>query len=244
MKRLIALTLAMLVVAAGMAMAQEKEKAEEKPPSPLKVYMNDRSTGKFLEALKSYEAARADSLDMQATIMISYLHLFELERNLEMLEDHAADLSNMNKFQYANILLDIGDYEEAIALYEQLNENTPKWSCPWRHRGEAFWKLKQYDEAVASLEKAIETRETHFDAYMMLAQVLHDMEEYERAYDVMKKGMAFYGKDIEDPEKEVDMVETYFFYLDLCEHFGDEETYNEIYEKLKERVPDDERLKK
>lgn len=239
MKRLLVFALAVLILMSGAALTQE-----EKKPSSFRIYLDDKTNENFLSALEEHEAMRADSLDMDATIVISYLHLLELARNLEMLEENAADLSNKNKFQYANILLELKDYDEAIALYKQLNEKTPKWSCPWRHRGEAHWKKKEYDDAVMCLEKAIETREKHFDAYTMLADVLSEMEQYDKAFAVMEKGMTFYGKDIEDPEKEVDMVEVYFTYLDLCEKVGNKERYQEIYDKLKERVPDDERLKK
>ena len=238
MKRLFVLALAVMVLASGMV------SAEEKKPGSFRVYLDDKTKENFLNAFDEYEAKRADTLDMNATIVISYLHLLELARNLKMLEENAADLGNMNKFQYANILLELKDYDEAIELYKQLNEKTPKWSCPWRHRGEAHWKKKEYDDAVMSLEKAIETREEHFDAYTMLAEVLTEMEQYDKAFAVMEMGMTFYGKDIEDPEKEVDMVEVYFTYLDLCERVGNKERYQEVYDKLKERVPDDERLKK
>ncbi len=238
MKRLLVLALAVLILTSGMAAAQEKK------PSSFRVYLDDKNKDNFLGAFNEYEAKRADTLDMDATIVISYLHLLELARNLKMLEENSSDLSNKNKFQYANILLELKDYDEAIELYKQLNEKTPKWSCPWRHRGEAHWKRGEYDEAVMSLEKAIETREKHFDAYTMLAEVLSEMEQYDKAFAVMEKGMTFYGKDIEDPEKEVDMVEVYFTYLDLCEKVGNKERYEEVYNKLKERVPDDERLKK
>jgi tetratricopeptide (TPR) repeat protein len=238
MKRLFVFALAILVLASGMAAAEEKK------PNSFRVYLDEKNMENFLNALQEYEAKRADTLDMSATIVISYLHMLELERNLEMLEENEAGLSDMNKFQYANILLELKEYDNALGLYKQINEKTPKWSCPWRHRGEAHWKKKEYEDAVMCLEKAIETRETHFDAYTMLAHVLYEMEDYEKAFAVMEKGMTYYGKDIEDPEREVDMVETYFLYLDLCEKVGNTERYEEIYSKLKERVPEDERLKK
>jgi tetratricopeptide (TPR) repeat protein len=188
MKRLLVFALAVMILASGAAMTEEKK------PSSFRIYLDDKTRDNFLNAFDEYEAKRADTLDIDATIVISYLHLLELARNLEMLEENAADLSNMNKFQYANILLELKDYDEAIGLYKQLNDQTPKWSCPWRHRGEAHWKKKEYDDAVMCLEKAIETREEHFDAYTMLAEVFSEMEQYDKAFAVMEKGMTFYGK--------------------------------------------------
>ena len=57
--------------------------------------------------------------------MLAWLSYYELDRNLEVLKKNAANLTNMNKFQYANVLLELARYDEAIPLYEQLNEKNP-----------------------------------------------------------------------------------------------------------------------
>lgn len=237
MRRVFVISLVFCMLCAGTALAEEKV-------SLFKVYLNEKTTDNFLNAYNEYEAQRQDTVNFNATIILSYLHLLELERNLALLDENAVKLGNKTKFQYGNILLELRQYDEAINLYKQLNEKVPKWSCPWRHRGEAHWKKKEYDKAVMALEKAIETRETHFDAYTMLAEVLTEMEQYDRAMEVFEKGLTYYGKDIEDPEEEVDMLEVEFLYLDLCEKTGQTEKYREQYEKLKKLAPHDERLKK
>ena len=167
MRGLLIVCVLFCMLCAGTAVAEEKV-------SLFKVYLDDKTTENFLNAFQDYETQRKDSVNFDATIVISYLHLLELERNLAMLDENADKLGNRTKFQYANILLELRQYDEAIALYRQLNEKVPKWSCPWRHKGEAYWKNGEHERAVEALEMAIETRETHYDAYVMLAEVLRD----------------------------------------------------------------------
>ena len=235
MIRNILMGLAVVSVFAGSAAAEEK--------SSYAKYLENRSSATFIAAYNNYESERADIVNDMATIMLAYLHMEEMNRNIEMLEGNIGNLGSMHKFNYGNILLELGRYSDAIEVYRQLNTDNPEWSCPWRHRGEAHWKNGEYKEAVASLEKAIETRETHFDAYTQLAEVLNDMKEYTRALEVLEKGLAFYGKDIEDPEREVSMLDIKFLYLKLLMKNGrieDAETQRKRLEKI---APGDERLK-
>ena len=216
--------------------------ASAKDPSLFSIYLEDRTTENFLKAFEHYESLRADTVNYNAAVVLAYLGFIELEKNLEILEENLDDLTNKNMFSYANINLELGRYEEAIAIYDVLNEKSPKWSCPWRHKGEAFWKQGEFADAVMALNKAIETRETHYDAYVMLADVYNDLDECEKALETLEKGLTYYGKDIEDPEEEVSNIHVAFLHLELLEKCGKQADHDELYEKLKKLYPGDERL--
>lgn len=214
-----------------------------KDPSLFSIYLKDRTTENFLKAFEHYESLRADTANYSAAVVLAYLSLIELEKNFEILEENMDELTNKNMFSYANMLLELDKYDESIAIYDILNEKTPKWSCPWRHKGEALWKKGELADAVMALNKAIETRETHYDAYVMLADVYNDMDECEIALETLEKGLTYYGKDIEDPEEEVANIDVAFLHLELLGKCGKQADYDELYEKVKKLYPDDERLK-
>ena len=237
MKKLFALALVLCLMAPALVAAQEK------PPTPFQVYSNDQTPENFISAYNAYNTQMKDTADYAAVAMLAWLSYYELDRNLEALKANVASLTNMNKFQYANIYLELARYDEAIPLYEQLNEKSPKWSCPWRHKGTALWKSGRLDEAVKSLEMAIETRKTHYDAYVVLAQVYNDMKEYKKAVAAVETGLSYYGKDSEDPDKEMNTLEVQFLYLDLLKKTGETAKYKAQYEKLQKLAPDDARLK-
>ncbi len=238
MKKLLALALVLCLAVPALAAAQEKKE------SPFQIYSKEQTPENFVNAYNAYNAQMKDTADYAAVAMLGWLSYYELDRNLEILKQNAANLTNMNKFQYANILLELARYDEAIPLYEQLNEKNPKWSCPWRHKGTALWKKGQLAEAVKSLEMAIETRKTHYDAYVVLAQVYNDMKEYKKAVETIETGLSYYGKDSEDPEKEMNTLEVQFLYLDLLKKTGETAKHKAQYEKLQKLAPEDERLKR
>ncbi|HSG28360.1 MAG TPA: tetratricopeptide repeat protein [Candidatus Krumholzibacterium sp.] len=240
MKRLISIVLvaafACTVLMAGSAMAQDAEK------TPIRVYLDDRTPENFVKAFEAYEQQYADSADNGALVYLAYINMLEMNRYLGLLGEGLDGLSNKQKFSYANMLLGLGRYDDAIDVYKVLNEKSPKWSCPWRHRGEAYWKSKDYENAVMCLEKAIETRETHYDAYTMLAEVLSDMGDYEKALATLEKGLTYYGKDIEDSSEEVSDTDVHFLYYDLLKRNGKEEKAARIKAVLEKIATGDERL--
>lgn len=242
MKKLLVSALVVSFLVPAVLWAQE---AEKKDPTPLQVYLADKTTENFLNAYNAYTAQMKDTVNYGALTTLAWLNVFELDRALETLKANEASLSNMNKFQYANILLELDRNEEAIALYNQLNEKSPKWSCPWRHKGEAYFNMKDYPAAETALLKAIETRKEHYDAYIWLAETYRDWGQPEKGLKALKDGMEQYGKDIEDPEKEYSGVDVAFLHLDLLKMAGKAGTqdYQHALEHAKKLAPQDERLK-
>jgi tetratricopeptide (TPR) repeat protein len=211
---------------------------------PFQTYMKNRSPANFIRAFREYETAVDKSEDMSAAIYLANMHRLEIEEKLEILGSKLESLKNGQKFQYANLLLKMNRFDESVAIYQDLNKRAPQWSCPWRHKGEAYWRMGELDKAVESLEKAIETRETHYDAYVMLAEVLSERGDNQRALEVLERGLQYYSKDIEDPEREVDNVDVQFLYLELLKKNGKKEEYQEQLKKLRKISPHDQRLGK
>ena len=161
-------------------------------------YQGNPTYENFLKAADGYQE-RVDST-YTANLMLAYLYIMELEKNLDILKNNFDSLATRTKFSYANLLLELGKLDESIVIYNKLNEDVPKWSCPWRHKGEALMKQKHFKEAEIATLKAIETREDHFDAYIQLAKIQKELGDYEVALKSLNKGLTYYSSD---PEEEI-----------------------------------------
>lgn len=175
--------------------------------------------------------------------MLSYIYMLEMERMLGQFEVRIDSLAPNIKFQYANLLLEIGKYDECIEVYEGLNEEFPDWSCPWRHKGEAYFKTSELEKAEISLQKAIETRVEHYDAYVMLAEVQEAMGKYTDALATLETAFSYKGKDIEDPEQEITDLDVQFLHLRLLKQNNMQNEYGQLKMKLEKASPDDTRWK-
>ena len=161
-------------------------------------YQENPTYENFLKAAGGYQE-QVDST-YSANIMLAYLYKMQLDQEILVLKENFDSLTTRTKFSYANLLLELGKLDESIVIYDKLNEDAPKWSCPWRHKGEVLMKQNKLAEAETATLMAIETREDHFDAYVQLAHIQKDMKKYEEALKSLNKGLTYYSSD---PEEEI-----------------------------------------
>jgi tetratricopeptide (TPR) repeat protein len=168
MKRLLFITLAMLFACLLSA----------EPPFFEEYYSNPNP--KSFTAAYNYclETLAADSTRMDIRFQMTYLVSTETDRLTQSIAAKAEDMPVGEKFQFANLLMAQGKYEDAIEQYNTLNTDSPGWSCPWRHKGQAFYNLKRYKEAETSLAMAIETNKQHYDAYIWMAKTQYQLKKY------------------------------------------------------------------
>jgi len=217
MKRVIAALV--LIALAGPAALGQKAKAKKDDPKvkpapaaqaaapqadPVLDYLKQPSNQGYLRARASLDTMLAkDPRDYQSLVLSFSVDKTKLDDQVDKLYEVRDSLDAMSRFNLANYLLAAKDYGRAIVLYDALNAKTPKWSCPWRHRGQALYEQGKLEDAERSLQKAVETRETHYDAYVWLAKVQRDLTRYQDALETMKKAFKYKYTDIEDPGKEV-----------------------------------------
>ncbi|MCD4795543.1 MAG: hypothetical protein K8R49_00010 [Candidatus Cloacimonetes bacterium] len=204
-------------------------------------YKEDPTSENFIKAVEHYNSQLSGDIKYTARLMLCYLHNMEFQKNMEVLKMDIDSLNAKTMFSYANILLENEKYEESIDVYNKLNENYPNWSCPWRHKGEAYFKWGKLEDAELSLIKAIETRIEHYDAYVMLADVQNNMGKSEQALETLETGLSYKGKDIEDPDEEVSDLDVQFLYLNLLKKNNKTEKIKVLEKKLKEIAPEDDR---
>jgi len=204
------------------------------------LYFSNPGAKTFAVAEKYYVSIlEKDSTDVDSRLMLSYLYLYEMQRTIAPVGENIDSLEPKHMFQYANLLLSLCQYEESIKIYDKINKKLPQWSCPWRHKGEAYFKSDKLEDAEIALKKSIETRTEHYDAYVMLADVQKAMGKYETALETLELGLSYYGKDIENPEEEVATVDVQFLHLELLKLNDMTEEYNRLKESMKKTFPDD-----
>jgi tetratricopeptide (TPR) repeat protein len=211
---------------------------EDSSQELLQKYYESPNTENLLAVIQAYSKRIADdSLHTGARINLAYIHYNELLKHLEVVSENHNLLAPGELFQYANLLLALNRYNDAIAVYNTLNEQIPNWSCPWRHKGEAYWKSGDLEKAEESLLQAIETRKEHYDAYVMLSYVQYEMGKVQEALATLETGLTYRGKDIEDPQEEVDELDMQFFYMRLLKENNHHEEYEKLRSKLQEQFP-------
>jgi len=215
---------------------------DSKELNPFQKYIADPSITTFTQAIEFYHSdLDGDSKNDNHRIILSYLYQMEMDRMIEQIDVFADSIAPNIQFNYANLMLELRRFDKAIQVYDTLNVKYPAWSCPWRHKGEAYFKSGDLEKAEKALEQAIETRNEHYDAYVMLAEVQEAMGKNEEALKTLETGFTYLGKDIEDPEEEVEDVDVQFLYLKLLQKNGRYDKAEDIKNSLMKADPDDKR---
>ncbi|MBW6516256.1 MAG: hypothetical protein K0B81_06545 [Candidatus Cloacimonetes bacterium] len=216
--------------------------AEENVMQKFMEFNQERTEESMINAINYYHSQlELDPENYQIPLLLSYIHYLELNKYIMFLHDNIDSLALGTKFQFANLLLSLNQYEQSIEIYSIINDDAPQWSCPWRHKGEAYFYADNLKEAEIALRNAIETRIEHYDAYVWLALVQKKMERYTDALETLKIGLSYYGKDIEDPDVELDSLDVKFLLLELYEKNQRIEEYETIRQELLQKAPGDPR---
>lgn len=111
---------------------------------------------------------------------------------------------NINRIK-GEAYLALLEYEEAEAFYRQLLE---KYKYSWVYLGYAKALLKQgrLEEISDLIHTLTDKPETRFGAHDMMAQYYIEQEEYEQAYEEIKKAMALAPRNIERNKKSWDLA--------------------------------------
>lgn len=77
--------------------------------------------------------------------------------------------------------LDAGDLPAAIGHLTALTENAPDFAAGWAARGTAFYLAGQTGPAIADLAQALRLEPRHWPSLTLLATILEDMGDHDRA---------------------------------------------------------------
>ena len=168
--------------------------------SPVTLYLQNQNLETYQQAVNYLiQIDKENTSGMQAKLNLAYISNLESLRLMDLAKADMDNLQPGERFALANLYLERDKYDDAISIYNLLNEATPKWSCPWRHKGEALYKSGNYDAAKKSLEMAIETNKEHYDAYLWYAKTLYELKDYKNALRALETAFDL-TEELEDSE--------------------------------------------
>ncbi|HTY08137.1 MAG TPA: tetratricopeptide repeat protein [Candidatus Edwardsbacteria bacterium] len=212
----IGLVMAVLCCRIGLAQKDQAKKQDAKgkaapaaaqaapQPDPVRQYLQQPSNQGYLKARAKLDTLLArnpkDYPSLIASLAVERTNLAAQVNDLYAIRD---SLDAATKYDLAEFLLSAKDDDRAIAICEQLNAAAPRWSDPWRSKGQALYQQGKLDEAERALLKAVEAHEARYDAYVWLARVRSDLKRYDEALETLKQGFAIKYRDIVDPIKDL-----------------------------------------
>jgi tetratricopeptide (TPR) repeat protein len=105
---------------------------------------------------------------------------------------HPNDLRLTEKLEFGTELMQYGDYNYALKVFDNVLATDPEWSEAWNKRATVFFLMKRYSKSLNDIEKVLKIESRHFGALSGQARIFIKLQEYEKAIVSLKKALQFY----------------------------------------------------
>ena len=97
-----------------------------------------------------------------------------------------------DKMKFGTELMQYGDYNYALKVFDNIIVTDPQWSEAWNKRATVFFLMNRYKESLSDIEKVLRFEPRHFGALSGQARIFLKLQEYEKAITSLKKALRFY----------------------------------------------------
>jgi tetratricopeptide (TPR) repeat protein len=106
--------------------------------------------------------------------------------------EHPSDIKLTEKLEFGRELIQYGNYDYALKVFDNILATDPEWSEAWNKRATVFFLMKKYTRSLNDIEKVLKIESRHFGALSGQARIFIKLQEYEKAIISLKKALEFY----------------------------------------------------
>ena len=116
-----------------------------------------------------------------------------LERQIwSIWHEHPDNINLTEKLELGTKLMEYGDYDFALKVFNNILKTDPNWSEAWNKRATVFFLMNKYKRSLDDIEKVLNIESRHFGALSGQARIFIKLQEYEKAIISIKKALKFY----------------------------------------------------
>ena len=121
-------------------------------------------------------------------------------KNAEVLEkkiwtiwhEHPNDIRLTERLNFGTELMQYGNYDFAVKVFNNIIATDPEWSEAWNKRATVFFLMNRYKESLSDIETVLRFEPRHFGALSGQARIFLKLQEYEKAITSLEKALRFY----------------------------------------------------
>ena len=105
---------------------------------------------------------------------------------------HPDDNSLTGKLEFGTELMQYGDYNYALRVFDNIIVADPKWSEAWNKRATVYFLMSEFTNSLDDIDKVLSIEPRHFGALSGQARIFIKLQKYERAIKSIEKALKFY----------------------------------------------------
>jgi tetratricopeptide (TPR) repeat protein len=105
---------------------------------------------------------------------------------------HPNNIKLTEKLEFGTELMQYGDYNYALKVFNNILESDPKWSEAWNKRATVYFLMSQFTDSLNDIDKVLVIEPRHFGALSGQARIFIKLQEYEKAIKSIEEALKFY----------------------------------------------------
>ena len=96
------------------------------------------------------------------------------------------------RLEFGTELMQYGDYNYALRVFDNIIVTDPKWSEAWNKRATVHFLMSQFANSLNDIDKVLNIEPRHFGALSGQARIFIKLQKYEKAIKSIERTLKFY----------------------------------------------------
>ncbi|MDA7713421.1 tetratricopeptide repeat protein [Candidatus Pelagibacter sp.] len=116
-----------------------------------------------------------------------------LERMIwDIWNEHPNNMELTQKLELGTELMQYGDYNYALKVFNNVIDSDPEWSEAWNKRATVYFLMSQFTESLSDIDRVLSIEPRHFGALSGQARIYINLKKYEKAIKSIEEALKFY----------------------------------------------------
>ena len=147
----------------------------------------------FVSSVQSSQKIILNNLFDQLQIINNSKSAALLEQKIwSIWNEHPNDFKLTEKLEFGTELMQYGDYNYALRVFDNIIVTDPKWSEAWNKRATVYFLMGEFKYSLDDIDKVLSIEPRHFGALSGQARIFIKLQKYEKAIKSIKKALSFY----------------------------------------------------
>jgi tetratricopeptide (TPR) repeat protein len=105
---------------------------------------------------------------------------------------HPTNNKLTERLEFGTELMQYGDYNYALRVFDNIIVTDPKWSEAWNKRATVYFLMNQFKNSLDDINKVLNIEPRHFGALSGQARIFIKLQKYEKAIKSIERALRFY----------------------------------------------------
>ena len=96
------------------------------------------------------------------------------------------------KLEFGTELMQYGDYDYALKVFNNVIINDPNWSEAWNKRATLYFLMSKFKSSLNDIDKVLSMEPRHFGALSGQARIYIKLQKYEKAIKSIERALKFH----------------------------------------------------